>query len=129
MDIKCETDEEFAEKVQFAKELEGLAKVTSLALMGKITDAGLGPLWALTNLETLDLDGTKITDAGLVHLKGLSKLKRLELYSTKITDAGLVHLKGLTKLELLYLKETEITDAGVKDLKEALPDCRTIRER
>ena len=119
------TDEQLAEKLKGRADLKSL----DLSYCREITDEGLAHLKGLTKLKELSLASTKITDAGLVHLKGLTKLKELGLASTKITDAGLVHLKGLSKLELLYLKETEITDAGVKDLKEALPDCRTIRER
>ena len=69
-----------------------------------VTDAKLEHLKDLTNLQELNLAGTKVTDDGLVHLKGMTNLQTLELsYGPKVTDAGLVHLKGLTSLQTLSL--------------------------
>ena len=105
--------------------LKRLTNLQSLDLGGtKITDAGLVDLKGITNLLQLDLDETQITDAGLVHLKRLTNLESLYLGGTKITDAGLVYLKGLTNLERLSLDGTPITDAGVAELKQALPNCK-----
>ena len=67
---------------------------------------------------------TKVTNAELGHLKGLTNLQVLTLGNTQITDAGLERLKGLTKLETLYLGGTKVTDEGVKKLQQALPNCR-----
>ena len=48
----------------------------------------------MSKLETLDLGFCrKITDAGLVHLKGMTNLQSLDLGGTKITDAGVADLK------------------------------------
>ena len=67
------------------------------------------------------------TDADLEHLKGLSELQHLNLTGTKVTDAGLEHLKGLTALRGLDLGLTQVTDAGVAQLKESLPNVRVVR--
>ena len=108
--------------------LKGLTNLQTLNLHGtKITDAGLVHLKGLTKLQTLDLWDTKITDAGLVHLKGLTKLTWLNLPGTKITDAGLIHLQELPRLETLNLLYTKVTDAGIAELKQALPDCKIIK--
>ena len=59
-----------------------------------------------------------------MHLKGLTNLQSLNLHGTKITDAGLAHLKGMTSLESLTLSNTKVTSAGVKHLQTALPKCK-----
>ena len=78
----------------------------------------------LTNLESLDLEGTPITDAGLAHLEGLTKLAYLDLSGFQVTDVGLVHLKGLTNLNLGYTRNTRVTDGGVKNLQRTLPNLK-----
>ena len=52
---------------------------------------------------------------------GLTQLQWLNLYGTRVTDAGLQHLKGLTRLQSLDLTGSAVTAAGVRDLKKALP--------
>ena len=58
-------------------------------------------LEGLTNLSTLDLDGTRVGNAGFVYLRGLSKLSALDLNNTQVRDAGLTYLKGLANLSTL----------------------------
>ena len=70
---------------------------------------------------------TKITDAGLVPLKAFTQLQTLNLWGPGITDAGLEHLKGLTQLQMLGLERTDVTDQGVKKLQVALPNCEIVR--
>ncbi len=81
-----------------------------------VTDAGLGHIAGLTNLEWLDLNSTHVTDAGLAHLAGLTNLEALGLGNTQVTDAGLAHLAGLTNLKRLWLGNTQVTDAGLAHL-------------
>ena len=80
----------------------------------------------MTNLGTLDVEGTKITDAGLEHLKGMTDLVTLKLGRTGITDAGLSHLEGMTRLRNLGLEDTKVTEAGVKRLREAIPQVVAV---
>jgi len=47
----------------------------------------------LTNLQTLNLEGTKVTDAGMSEVDKLTNLQTLDLGCTKVTDAGLRVLK------------------------------------
>ena len=54
----------------------------------------------------------------------LSQLEVLELKGTKITDTGLEHLKGLKRLQILSLFQTKVTDAGIERLQKALPKAR-----
>ena len=89
------------------------------------TDIGLKHyLAAIEPSSRLYLKDWQITDAGLVHIKGLTNLESLNLNGTEVTDAGLAHLKGLTNLQGLDLRRTKITDAGVAELKKALPNCK-----
>jgi len=75
----------------------------------------------------VNLQTSGITDDELVHPEELNSLGTLHLDATSVTDAGLVHLAGLTSLYHLSLNDTPITNAGVAKLKEALPNCKTIR--
>ena len=58
---------------------------------------------------------------GCPTLKGLTNLQHLNLDGTKITDAGLPHLKGLTSLKELRLLDTGVTGTAVEELRQALP--------
>ena len=49
----------------------------------------------MATLQTLALPD-QITDAGLVHLKGLTNLQQLNLRGTKVTSAGVVALQQAT---------------------------------
>jgi len=96
------------------------------------TDAELGNLKALSELEYLQFDGPQlvspaITDTALANLQRFSHLRVIMLPGAKVTDAGLVHLKGLSKLRALRLVDTAVTDNGVKKLQQALPNCEIDR--
>ena len=54
----------------------------------RITDAGLGYLGTLTNLESLDLEGT-----GIAKLRDLSHLKYLNVRGTNVSEAAISELK------------------------------------
>ena len=57
-----------------------------------VGNAGMQHLHGLTQLETLELWGTKVSDHGLQHLAGLNRLRELDLWKTRVTDAGLWQL-------------------------------------
>lgn len=98
--------------------LKQLKQVQQLMLdFTKVTDAGLENLKGLTTLQELDLNSTGVTDAGLERLRGLMQLQVLGLDNTKVGDTGLGHLRGLNKLKELDLNGTKVTDAGLDDLK------------
>jgi Leucine-rich repeat (LRR) protein len=93
-----------------------------LELPKSITDAGLARLSGLKALISLRVnDAAGVTDAGLAHLEGLTNLEDLQLTGTKITDAGLRHLEGLGQLRELFLHKTGVTRAGIEKLKKKLP--------
>ena len=74
----------------------------------------------MTELDELDLRGSKITDAGLERIARLKGLKSLDLSDTAITDAGLARLKSLGRLSFLSVDETDATPGGVEALRESL---------
>ena len=99
------------------KHLEGLTQVERLNLGGtRITDAGLERLKTLTQLQVLCLSSTLVTDGGLEHLNGLSHLQAVILNGIPITDAGLEHLKRLPELRVFEIVGTNVTDEGVQKL-------------
>jgi hypothetical protein len=87
----------------------------------EVTDAGLASLRGLRKLLVMDLSGTQVSDAGLVHLSRLPGLYRLDLSFTAVSDEGLAHLKGLTGLRELDVRGTAVTEEGVKGLRASLP--------
>ncbi len=84
-------------------------------------------LKAFPRLATLEFKSPKITDAGLVPLFKLSQLKNLTLENTALTDAGLAQLQVFTQLEKLNLKGTKVTDAGVTAIQQQLPQLKVER--
>ncbi|HEY2250682.1 MAG TPA: hypothetical protein VGH74_06460 [Planctomycetaceae bacterium] len=97
--------------------LERLTNVQVLNLEStRVTDAGLARLSGLSELEDLDLGDLQVTEACLARLQGLKKLRRLNLQGTPAGDATLLALKGLTKLRSLGLFGTLISDQGMAAL-------------
>lgn len=92
----------------------------------ELTDADLGTLSALRNLQVLALDGNPLTDRGLVHLTRLPKLHNLSLGETKITDAGLDTLRACRSLDWLSLDQTQTTPAAIEKLRAARPDLTIV---
>jgi hypothetical protein len=103
-----------------------LTQLKHLDLHGtQLTDDGLRPISALTNLEWLDVGtGTKITDRGLVTIGGLSHLTYLCINGDQVTDRGVRFLSRLTNLQSLVVTDTIITDAAIHG---ALPKCQILR--
>ncbi len=85
-----------------------------------MSDAGLVHLRSLTNLESLDLGGTKVAGPGLEHLRGLIHLNSLSLDGAPVGDSSLAYLKDLTQLESLLLACTDVTRIGSHELMRAL---------
>ena len=81
----------------------------------------------LSDLETLNLQGTKVTDKGVEYLKKLTKLQALDLAFTAVSDAGLEPLKKLEKLQSINLARTKVTPEGVVGLQKALPKAKIIK--
>jgi YHS domain-containing protein len=88
----------------------------------RISDAGLAPIAAMSNLKRLHLERTGVTDAGLAVLSGLAGLEYLNLYGTEVTDAGLDSLEKLPALKQIYLWQTKVTPSGAKTFADARTD-------
>ena len=108
--------------------LAALAGVKSLRILRlsdtRITDAGLGILEKLPDLEVLVLNN-QVTNSGLRRIRGLKRLKALDLQRARITDSGLGVLKSLPGLVRLDVSDTRITDAGAKRIA-ALASLRQL---
>jgi hypothetical protein len=87
----------------------------------KVTDAALGSVAKMTQLERLHLENTAVTDAGLEKLAGLKNLEYLNLYGTKVTDAGIAKLAGNKALKKLFVWQTAVTKEAAKKLETAIP--------
>ena len=81
------------------------------------SDAGLASLKALSEIESLFINGPKITDTALVNLRGLSQLQRLGSGHSNVTDAGLENIASLHRLCIIYISATKVTDSGLVHLR------------
>ena len=105
------------------RSLEGAASIASLKLaQTHVSDSVLEVVASLPALRELDLFFCEhITDAGASLLRRASQLERLNLRGTKISDSGVKFLTEIKTLEVLDIGITEISDASV-GLLEALPN-------
>jgi hypothetical protein len=98
------------------QEYSGFANVRHLDLLGRqTTDALLGEIAKLHDLEILSAEGSGISDEGLARVCELKRLQHLRLNRTRITDDGLAALRQLPLLESLDMSGTPIRT--LKDLK------------
>ena len=81
-----------------------------------VTDAGLGHLRKLPQLQHLNLNRTGVRGPGLAQLRGTRRLRWLELRELPIRDDDLVHLQSLPSLEIVKLSSNRITDEGLAHL-------------
>jgi hypothetical protein len=109
------------------KRLEQFPRLEALVVWSSgMTDAGLGQLARLRNLEEIELHGAMaVTDAGLAPLTALPKLRSLVL-SIPVTDAALVHVRNMPALRKLDLRMSDVTEAGVAALRRSRPDLKII---
>ncbi len=98
--------------------LADLTDLEELQLFGtKISDTGLKALTKIKNLKRLGLNNTKITDEGIATLKAFDNLERLDIgYNPQLTDKCLPALVEMKSLKYLDLHYTKITDEGLKTL-------------
>jgi len=76
-------------------------------------DAVLEDVSNLTNLQVLDLSGTRILGTGLKHLKKLKQLKWISFAGTHVEDEELAALAGLNALEYLNFNNVPIGNEGM----------------
>jgi Leucine Rich Repeat (LRR) protein len=114
-------------------------RILDLGHCDRITDAGLGYVAMMTNLEHLILGACLgISNTGLLHVARMDNLKWLGLAKCeKITDSGIKVLVRMTNLEALDLRGClGITDAALKYLAEMkqlkyilLGGCDSVSQR
>jgi beta-lactamase regulating signal transducer with metallopeptidase domain/5-hydroxyisourate hydrolase-like protein (transthyretin family) len=108
--------------------LAGLTQLNELHFSsGQLGDGSLAVFGRMRGLRHLSLQGNAFRDDGLKRLAGLKQLRTLWIGMNRgpITDAGARHLAGLTALEQLDLQQAQLSDAGVAALK-ALKQLREV---
>ena len=106
--------------------LKGAQSLVELTLIGtKVTEQGLEHLQEL-RLRKLRMDG--LGDAGLESLKKCQHLESLELIHARVSDAGVRSLAEFPQLQFLLLLDCEISEPVFERLKQALPNCKILRE-
>ncbi len=103
---------EHIRKLTKVKDLRGLV----LSGTGNnITDADLAPLENKPEIELLQITGTVgLSDAMMGYLSDLQNLQLLSLHGDGITDVGLSKLPSLTKITSLHIPGTQGTGAVLK---------------
>ena len=103
-----------------------LSQLESLDIGGsKVTDRGAADLAALTNLHTLGLSETVISARGIAPLAKLPHLARLNLWkSERVDDKAAAHFAAMPAIETLELTETGITDKTL----DALEQVKTLKD-
>jgi hypothetical protein len=114
--------------------LAKLKRLRWLQGINNVTDAGLGKLDGLTNMERFSFTATGLTDDGL---KSLANMKNLDLLSIRnkypekvsgaggriLTDEGLSYLEGLKMLVNLQIdSDNNFSAAAVQRLRSGLPN-------
>jgi hypothetical protein len=107
--------------------IKGLSQLESLDLEGtSVQGSTLAELSALTALRTLTL-GPLMEDAALEALGGLPALEELDLRGCHhLGDAGLKQLEGLKNLRILWIP-AQTTEVRELQLRQALPSCDVRR--
>jgi formylglycine-generating enzyme required for sulfatase activity len=108
-------------------ELSRLRNLKGFAIQScPVTDAGIGHIRKLVDLDWLGLWNTSVTDDGLKELSGLQKLQILIIRDCRVTDTGLEYLRGLSSLREVHAHGTQITQEGVRRFNEARPEVKVI---
>lgn len=102
-----QSPEQLADAVKL---LPALSQINSLNAEGTgISDGDMAEIGKLTSLRDLVLSHTKITDSGFDKLQSLKNLQSLHAADTAITNASLPTVGRLTSLAVLDLSGTKVT--------------------
>ncbi|OYP33860.1 protein kinase domain-containing protein [Rhodopirellula sp. MGV] len=122
-----------------------LLKRLSLA-NSAVTDQAIAALRSISDLESIDLSGTKIEGAtfqslrklplkqlilnntmlsgpGVLAICSLPHLQRLDLNSTQVDNASLISLTALGELKNVSLDQAWTTVSGRERFRTAMPEC------
>jgi uncharacterized membrane protein len=97
----------------------------SLAGTG-IQDADLLLIAQFSNLQRLRIENNPITDSGVSALKGLSQLEVLNLNGTKVSGVGLESVSEIKSLKSLYLWNTAVTNQNEWVKKMSSADVKVV---
>ncbi|MBL8176380.1 MAG: hypothetical protein JNK48_17015 [Bryobacterales bacterium] len=108
--------------------IAALAQLEALNLAGvRLTNSGLARLRSLVRLKELDLSKTQVGAAALDTLQSMAAMERLSLWKTAgIDDSAVPALGALKGLKLLDAAETKLSEAGAAALRKALPQCQVL---
>ena len=118
--------------------LAKLKRLRWLQGINSVTDAGLGKLAGLTNMERFSFAATGLTDNGLKYLANMKNLDLLSIsnkYPEKVsgaggrilTDEGLHCLEGLKMLVNLQIdSDNNFSAAAVQRLRRGLPNLYAL---
>jgi internalin A len=83
----------------------------------QITDLGLNAIKGWTNLQRLNVRGTRIADPTLAIVSKLAQIESLDIANTGITEAGLDNLVSLTRLKHLVVGRSRFSDEALGVLR------------
>lgn len=86
----------------------------------QITDAGMGTIGGMSNLERLHLENTAVSDDGIAELTGLSNLEYLNLYNTKVGNGIFDTFATLPKLRKAYVWQTEVEAGAARSFESSV---------
>ena len=94
--------------------LKGLSNLRVLTLneIHSLTPECWDFLCELTQLETVNLVGTRITNKDVEKLTRLTSLKELNLSQTQVSDAAFTHLAEIENLQILRLEMNSLIDGS-----------------
>ncbi len=105
--------------------LKGLTDLEELDLSGtRITGRGIEHLKNLKSLRSLNLLGAQVPDESMDILAGMKSLEVLNLYRTLVTNSGLASLHSLKNLTDVDVRYSRVTNNGVEALRAALPEIK-----
>jgi hypothetical protein len=112
----------------FLEHIQGMASLEELGFHhAQFSATGAKLLRSFPRLKRLQLD--RATDATLGQIEELPQLEALNIAYGHVSDAGLEHLKHLTQLKRLDLWYTGFTQQGIASFQQALPKCKvTVNE-
>lgn len=119
----AEEQPEVAEKPEPLTKEQAIAEIKKLG--GRVGESSFtDPSGRVLSEGLLIILPSSVTDADLRYMRALTNTQTLSIDGTEVTDAGLEHLKGLTQLLVLLLRNTQVTDAGVNNLRKSLPKAK-----
>ena len=81
------------------------------------------------DFDALDLHGSSVTDAGIGQLRKLTQLEALDVSDTPVTIKGLLALQGLPRLRQISIAPDQLSHQDLQRLNAAFPNVILIWHR